>query len=98
MEVELGTVVNRKTVVHQRSASRMSPEQAAGAEEILTKLTFQSRRQIPASSRTPARMEPTKIHRETLKSSVLPPSGEMKSSICGDQKVSQQMLFHCRSS
>lgn len=29
MEVELGTVVNTKTVVHRRSASRMSPEQAA---------------------------------------------------------------------
>lgn len=58
------------------------------------KLTFQSRRQIAASSRTPARMEPTKIHRETLKSSLLPPSGEMRSSICGDETVSQHMLFH----
>lgn len=51
-------------------------------------LTFQSRRQIPASSRTPARMEPTRIQTETLTSSLL--SGEMRSSICRRQKVIPQ--------
>lgn len=55
-------------------------------------VTFHSRRQTRASSSSPARTDSTTIHRGALWSTCSPASGYMKSSNCGGQTPSDEII------